>query len=134
MNNPIEVFRIEMQGTGAGIFTAPGINSYIRLQEHPHGLDIAYRHFSLEWPNINEDRELWEKIDETAFDDKGSFQFGYNSEEQFNRAFTKQEVKEAIDLGFRVYKIKVDDYLQSKYQTIFMNPLVKEDISDKFLN
>lgn len=70
-----------------------------------------------------------------CFFEKGIHYFGFKTMTKFTTAFTKEELKEFIDvLEFKVYKITVSQGYKSKFQCMFEKEhiITKEDISHKF--
>lgn len=67
--------------------------------------------------------------------ERKNYKFAFNSEEDLLVAFRKPELKFFHDMfGFKVYKLVVNDFVQSEFQTIFREPIEKVDITEEIIN
>jgi len=133
MKRVIQVFRIEHPSDCKGLWHSRGDDGYSRIFQHSMQATIRGRHSNCNmFPPLHADWELVASLGAAACD---PYKFAFNTIERFKIAFTNEEVKEAVEkLGFRVYLYEVNDYHQSRFQTIFKNPINKTDITSLFLS
>lgn len=114
---------------GNGYWNAIDSAGHYLCRRHSQGATISRRHYSPEYPNYDDDTVINSQIDYNAVQD---YKFAFKTLDQFKVAFTHDELKECIELGFKIYLLTVDDYYESPYQVVFRNPISKEDISNFF--
>lgn len=142
----MKVIRIEHPEDGKGFFHSHknGQDVFIstrRCFSHSDYYTISHRHGNSDkFPTYLNDWELIEKFEDeggNSYADLENYNFAYNSLEQLESGFTREEIKECIEsLGFRVLMYTLEkDYYASEYQVIFIkeSAVNVEDISSLFL-
>lgn len=129
------IIRIEHPSSGLGYFNARDEEGIINSR-HSQSRVIVKRHANQnQFPNYYGDCVLNQQIDLMVLMDKNYF-YAFNDLQQFENAFTREEVKECIEkLGFVVLMMDVTDYYESPYQVVFRKESIvsKKDISSMFL-
>jgi hypothetical protein len=128
------IVRMEHPSDGFGPFRSITDNWEARVELHTQHDEIMSVHKDMtKFPNLCNDRELRDKLGNNSISD---YFFAFNSLEQFNVAFTTEQVKEFItELGFQVLTLEVTDYIESPFQTIYKKESIvsQTDISTLFL-
>jgi len=136
--NSKTIVRIEHPKDGLGVFRSrqlPPSDDYTLIELHSRHDEIVDRHSDIDkFPTYNDDGQLRNQMDNQT--NVLLYHFAFNSLEQFNTAFTKEEVKEFIaQLGFQVLTLEVTEWFSSDYQTVYKKDSVlsQTDISSLFL-
>jgi hypothetical protein len=132
MQEVLEFYRIENPLDAKGIFNSRNNNDESFLDMHSQRYFIIQRHSNYEiFPSYNRDETLRiyfnKNLDKKFID----YLFAFNSKSDLDFAFSIEEIKEFISLGFKVYKIKTDNYVQSQFQAMLekYSYIDKEDIT-----
>lgn len=126
---PITVYRVEFE-TGEGLHRARNDEGRYVLDSHSCRNKILERHSDRSvFPAPNLDRTLW-RISDIKY-----YHFAYNNLATLQLALLPHEVKECVDLGFKILELTVTDYIQSPHQTIFKKSSIinRLDITKQFL-
>lgn len=130
------IIRIQHSLSSNGIFRAKNTKEETLLFLHSQNKIIEERHSSADYPSLFADVDLYEQM-KTAIGGEydhakaTKYYFAFNTLAQLEKALTRAEIKEFIQLGFEVLLIEVTNCISSEYQTIFL----KEDVvSQKNIN
>lgn len=130
----MNVIRIEHPFDKKGFwFSKCEISNLNRYYLHSQYETIDNRHTNpYLFPTYWEDTELQDYFNqpEKCF---YQYSFAFKTIDQFQIAFTPDEIKEAVNLGFRVLMLNVTDYVESKFQIMFKNPIETKDITSLFI-
>ena len=126
----VTVYRIEGPD-GLGLFRSKTDEGEYLIGKHPNWTAINNRHCNMDnFPNPYSDRELDKEFITLKI-------FAYNTKEMVNKAITREEMKIAKDIGFRVFEIKINnkECSQSPFQTVLYRSKIveKKDITDQFI-
>lgn len=129
----MQVVRVEYY-TGLGLWRAHN-GRYKVIDDHSKYSEIVERHSGPDYPTFWGDYELmngFEKRNEPS--ERSKYFFAFLSLEQLKNALTTEEIKECLDLGFKVLLLELSDHIASKYQVIFKKEWVtsSQDISSLF--
>lgn len=128
----MELIRIEYPENGLGVWRCIDKVGNMRLTNHSQFSTIMRRHSSSKFPTPLEDDELRIQINELSLN-LSDYKFAFLTLQQLEEGFTRDELKELIEMGFKVYSIEAKEVIFSSYQAIFKNVISQRDISFMFL-
>ena len=121
----ILVVRIEHPSDEKGFFRSTGNSNDedVRVcHKHSNYNEISERHTTYNnFPGFYFDDELYDAFTrDNSSEDIKYYNFAYHSLDQLKNGFTLNEIKECIQLGFKVLMYTLDkDYYTSEYQVVF---------------
>lgn len=119
-----KIIRVESTVNGLGMFIGTGTNNYVPRWELR---SLMRRHKVFNTPqedglNIEKDNREWF--------------CGYKTVQQFQYWVLKEEIKELVRNGFKVFLIEADDFQVGEHQIIFTkeSEIKREDITEIFID
>jgi hypothetical protein len=126
----ITVIRVEHVADELGVWRSCDINENARIEQHSNYWEIKARHENPEvFPNYGRDHALGDHFNHGELPER--YFFAFKTIEQLKVAFTVEELKELITMGFDVLMLDVTDYKESPFQVVFTK---KSIVNKKIIN
>lgn len=111
-----EFIRIEYADTGYGMYRITDINENINLESMPEFAEMSNRHCNREiLPNKWNDKTIKHAFQEQ---ENKQWRFCFKSIENFKELIKDTEIELLKQYGFKIFKIRASNYIESPYQTI----------------
>ena len=123
------VYRIEHISDGKGLWHSRDEKDCIRFYKIPYEHQSSFFDKTINLPGFYRDTEISSRLTEEQVQD---YKFAFNSLEDVFIFLTEETLNECFKIGFKLLKLIVVDYVESRYQTVFKDPIKVEDISELY--